>query len=43
VYSLYPDQRLDKLFSGLARHAAVATITQATLIVGANALAYLLR
>ena len=44
VYSLYPVRALDSLFSALARHhAAVATITQATLIVGANALAYLLR
>ena len=44
VYSLYPVRALDGLFELLARyHAAVATIVQATLIVGANALAYLLR
>src|SRR5438552_2832133 len=44
IYSLYPVRGLDWLFSAMAPyHAAVATVVQATLIVGANALAYVLR
>ena len=44
IYSLYPVRALDSIFSVMVRyHAAVATTMQATLIVGANALAYMLR
>ncbi len=44
VYWLYPMRTLDAAFGTLARrHTVVATIVQGGLVIGANALAYLLR